>query len=147
MAFENTIAVIASSLIGAGLVIYGLYQRAKVQASQNWPQVLGKVICANLKKMSDTEGTTYEAEVQYEYIVNGVRHIGKRIGFIRRTYVRSQRAEEERNQYPVNSSVAVYFDPDNPDDAVLVREARYSLIYVAGGIALLGIAMAGFLAS
>jgi hypothetical protein len=33
--------------------------------------------------------------------------------------------------------VPVYFDPDQPGDAVLVREAPSSILYIVGGVVIL----------
>ena len=75
-------------------------------------------------------------EVTYSYVVNGIGYTGKRIRFNRRQYVLKSRAQKELDRYPVNTGVIVYFDPVNPGDAVLIREATDSTGLVVAGIAL-----------
>jgi hypothetical protein len=139
VSFEKTVAAVSTTLIGSGLLIYGLHQRRKLLASQSWPQTTGTVTKADIAVERDTESTSYSVAVLYDYEVNGVRHTGKRIAFDRRTYARKKRAEAELGRYPPNSSVTVYFDPERPANAVLLRESPYSMLYIVLGICLLGL--------
>ncbi len=145
MSVENVLAVVASSLIGFVFIGRSLYHRAKVQASQNWPPVMGTIVEATLRKQSDGEGTTYAPQIRYDYVVNGVRYTSNRIAFTPQTYVRSKRAQQDLDRYPVNSAVTVYFDPAKPSDAVLQRNAPNTVLGLAAGIVLLAIAVAGAL--
>ena len=145
MPFEGTMAVIASGLIGSGFIARTLYLRSKVQASQNWPQVMGTITESSVQEDSRGEGTNYEPRVEYEYSVNGVHYTGNRIGFTPNSYVRSRRAKQDIDPFPVNASVPVYFDPERPDQAVLVRYAPNMILGVTAGIIFLAIAVAGYL--
>ncbi len=145
MPFEKTMGMAAAALVGTGLLIYGLYQRNRLRASQSWRQASGTITKADLAVHQDSESSSYSVALLYEYMVDGVRYTGKRIGFGGRQYVRKKRALQELERYPVNSSVAVYFDPEKPADAVLARESPDSLIMIAGGVLLLGIVVAGLL--
>jgi len=145
VSFESTAAIIASGLIGSVFIGRTLYLHAKVQASRDWPHVIGKITSANLTEDSRGEGTSYEAKVQYEYAVNGVHFTGDRIGFTPQSYVRSNRARQVLDMYRVNAAVTVYFDPAKPGQAVLEREAPNMILGLTAGIILLAIAVAGYL--
>jgi hypothetical protein len=98
--------------------------------------VPGTVTAANIAVVRGDDSTGYLPEVTYSYVVNGTGHTGKRIRFNRRQYVLKSRAQKELDRYPVNTGVIVYFDPQNPGDAVLIREATDSAGLIVGGIAL-----------
>jgi hypothetical protein len=123
--------VVCFGVVGSATLIAGLYTLHKLSASRNWSQGTGTITKAKLVTDHDSEdGTTYSVAVSYDYIVNGVRHTGKRTGFVGVSYAQKKRAEAEIERYPVNASVPVYFNPGEPADAVLAREhpqASFSL--------------------
>lgn len=133
----------SAALVGAGLLIGGLYQRSRLRASQSWPRAMGTITNASVAVAKDAESTSYYVAVLYDYVVNGTRYTGKRIGFGKRTYVRKKRAEDELARYPVNSSVIVYFDPQKPADAVLTRDYPDNKLLLVSGIFLLATVAAG----
>ncbi|MGO9700740.1 MAG: DUF3592 domain-containing protein, partial [Xanthobacteraceae bacterium] len=57
-------------------------------------------------------------DVQYEYVVGGRRFVSDRIMFTHRGFSESE-TQRLVDAYPVNKNIAVYFDPKNPDSAVL----------------------------
>jgi hypothetical protein len=122
--------------IGAALAAVGIHRRSQVEASRSWLQVPGTVTAANIAVIRGDDSTGYAPELTYSYVVNGTGYTGKRIRFNRRQYVLKSRAQKELDRYPVNTGVIVYFDPVNPGDAVLIREATDSTGLIAGGIAL-----------
>jgi hypothetical protein len=127
-------ATVSCALIGGGLLPYAAYQRNKLQASRSWPQVMGKITKAELTIVRDADSSGYQVALLYDYVVDGARYGGTRIGFSQRTYTRKKRAQAEVDRYPVNSSVAVFFDPAKPSDAVLSREyPDNTLLFVFGG--------------
>jgi hypothetical protein len=133
----------AGGITGAGLLGVGLYQRSRMRASQDWLQTVGTIRKADIVVRSDQESTGYAVSVEYEYTAGGARYTGKRIGFSRRQYARKRRAEAELARYPAGSGVVVYFDPQKPSDAVLVRNYPDSVLLIVSGIVLLAIVAAG----
>ena len=86
------------------------------------------------------DSSGYAVSVSYDYVADGRRYTGTRVGFSRRQYARKKRAQAEAEKYPLNSSVAVYFDPEKPTDAVLTREYPDSMVMIVGGAGLMGLA-------
>ena len=124
---------------GSLLLIVGLYQLYGLVVSRNWPQGTGTITKVEVVTDHDSEnGTTYTVAVSYDYIVNGVRLMGNRIGFNERWYDRKEQAKAEVERYRVNTSVPVYYDPENPVDVVLVRESPHYILCIVLGIVLLG---------
>jgi len=143
MRTEMAIGMTAGGLTGAGLLIAGIYQRNRIAASQSWPRAIGTITSGSIVREYSNDSTGYSVALTYEYLANGVTHTGKRIGFSRRVFSRSSRAQTELERYPVNSAVIVYFNPEKPGDAVLVRNYPDSIILIVCGITILGIVMAG----
>jgi hypothetical protein len=141
LSFEPAIAIGACTLIGAGLLICGLYQRSRLRASQSWPQVPGTVIKSGVEVERSADSTSYALSVHYDYAVNSVHYTGTRTGFGRRSYVRQKRAQAEAERYPVNSQVTVWFDPAKPENAVLARESPGSILMIALGAGLLALVL------
>lgn len=83
----------------------------------------------------------YHIQLLYEYEVSGVGYTGQRIEFGRRGYARRKSAQTQLAHYPVNSSVIVFFNPEKPDDAVLERNAPYSLFSLLMGMLSLAFAL------
>jgi len=143
MRTEMAIGMTAGGLTGAGLLIAGIYQRNRIAASQSWLQTTGTITGGSVATECSNDSTGYSVALSYGYVANGVTYTGKRIGFSRRTYARKSRAQSELDRYPLSSSVIVYFDPEKPADAVLVRNYPDSILLIVCGIAILGIVMAG----
>ena len=133
MSFESGAAAVASAIIGAALLGYGLYLRSKLRSCQRWPQVTGTVTQSGL----DTDDG-YRTNVVYEYTVNGVGYSSSRVQFgTPTTYIRKSSAEAAVSHYPANFHVTVYYDPENPAEAVLDRTSPGGLEYIISGIVIL----------
>jgi hypothetical protein len=74
----------------------------------------------------------------YDYTVNGVGYSSSRVHFgTPTTYIRKSSAEAAISHYPVDSHSTVYYDPENPAEAVLDRTSPGGLEYIIIGIMLL----------
>lgn len=122
-----------------GLPIYELYYRKKSRASLSWPQVTGTISRTGVVgRVGVFTGSSIQAQVIYHYEVNGVPHVGERIGFNDVFYRSKEEARAALEPYPVNSTVTVYFDPAHPEKAILSREYRS----VARGIVIIYVCVA-----
>jgi hypothetical protein len=126
-----TIFLVMLSAIGPGMIFVGLRLRIKARASQSWPQVMGKV--ANAALMKDGDGMDVEAAVEYDYSVNGVSYKGKRLRF-GGWYRRPAFIQADLERYRPGSEVVVFYNPSKPSDAVLLREAKGTLLWILVGI-------------
>jgi hypothetical protein len=124
------------------MICYSIYQRNRLRASQSWVPATATILKAELLTSAASDSTEYRILLAYEYESNGVRYTGKRIGFGPRGYARKKRAEAELQLYPVGGTVTAYFDPENPGEAVLVREAPSNVLYLVMGIGLLSLSAA-----
>ncbi len=89
------------------------------QASINWLKTSGKIIRSELQDLSIGKRENFRASVEYTYTVGGVIHRGTRIRFADVTGSAADKQRETVEQYPVNATVDVYYDPKDPGQAVL----------------------------
>jgi len=110
-------------LIGSmAALVYGISEIKEGLAAKNWPTSEGKIISSGTRwqNMSTSGGSsTLIAEVVYEYRVNDRLFQGDRISMGQFGSKDADHAKQEAAQYPENSLVTVYFDPDDPSKALL----------------------------
>jgi hypothetical protein len=101
-------------VIGAGLLVYGTYVIYQGIGSLAWPSVEGKVVYSRAHT-----GGAYETLLWYEYHVDGRRHVASnyRNGGNATPFLSVM--EEAAKRYPAGRAVQVYYNPGNPEDALL----------------------------
>lgn len=98
----------------------------------SWPETQGTLLQAQLTANHSSKSTTYDVSAEYRYEVAGRSYRGNRvaigsggdnIGDFQQTL--GNRLETAlQNEQPVS----VWYDPDNPGDAVLDRSPRWGLL-------------------
>ena len=119
-------------LVGAALMWKGARIQLKAQRAKSWPSVLGKVLESSMRAVLDNRGRTYQAYILYEYAVGGVTHRSDvwRLGVGSSSFTKASTRAVER--YPAGTAVTVFFDPDNPADAILEPGKASWFLFVAG---------------
>jgi hypothetical protein len=109
-----------------------------------WPYVQGRVIAASVRQVverGDAETrdmTKYLPLVQYEYQIDGKTFQGNQLAFQEKSYSSHKKAFALVAAFAAGSPVFVFFDPANPQNAVLERKAHgNNVILVIGGILVL----------
>ena len=148
---ENLAAPLIGMLCGGfffllflGLGIFLIYRtqqsKKKAAASQNWPSTTGQITDSHVSRSqsTDSDGETiasYSARVAYTYQVGGQTYSGENIAFgFNPSYNNQPKAQAAAARYPMGSQVSVYYDPGNPSDAVLERQAPGSKVGMIVGI-------------
>lgn len=133
---ENNIALrifsFAVLLMGAVLIIFGMvsqYQQRQVKA---WVETKGNITHSDF--VDDSEGG--RLTIEYEYSVAGMRFQSTRLAPAFMLY----NAREMANKYPVGAAVTVYYNPDNPKEAVLERQSAVTWVSILMGAVCIGIA-------
>jgi len=140
------VVAILTFLIGGALLGIGLYHWIRLQDSKGWPQAIGTVAKSWVEEGKDSDGcTSYTVCVQYDYTVQGMHYSGKRVRFGGHSYSRAKRAQAELDRYPASGAVPVFYDPENPAEAVLLRESPLAYILMIFGVLMLGLAVAQWL--
>lgn len=77
-------------------------------------------------------GTTWKPAIVYGYVVNGTSYLSSRVQFMNvvsgSSTFRDSLAKNISEEYPVGKTVTVYYDPDNPEDAVLEPGVGFAII-------------------
>lgn len=132
-------------LVGAGLGLFlGLPTISDAKASKSWPKVDGIVIESRVEMRRSSggangrnNGPTYKAIVVYDYKVDDQPHSCDRIWFGSdiSTSNRGQMRDTVK-QYPEGKTIQVYYDPENPSEAVLQPGAFFSSYFMVifGGV-------------
>lgn len=82
----------------------------------NWPLAQGTVTASSLKKVEKKWGESYEAEIRYEYQVNGKTYSGDRIQFGSSAF---KDAAATVAKYPINAKIGVRYEKANPAASAL----------------------------
>jgi hypothetical protein len=142
---DNWVIILAVCLIGDMPILFAVFYfmaQRRVRAAENWILTLGEIVTSEVKVgiTGRRRSTVYSPRIIYEYEVMGQRYRGERVhmGYELGTGVQSW-AEERLANYPVGKRVEVYYDPNDPANAVLEKSApmnkplRLVIIFTALG--------------
>lgn len=105
-------------LIGLGVAGWGVVLLREAQASSGWPSVTGRVTDVRVESNTRKGKTRYKPLVRYEYEVDGRVLAGQRVRIPDMSATYSSRVAAER-VYALGAEVPVWYDPANPERAVL----------------------------
>jgi hypothetical protein len=103
------------TLIFDGFLLWGAYCQL---VATGYPSVTGEIIQSVVHTESGSDGDSYRPQISYTYTVDRVRYTGD-------TYRYGKMSSNDGNAarivsaHPVGKSVAVYYNPSSPGDAVL----------------------------
>lgn len=104
----------------------------QAQASQHWPMVMGTITAVDIqmRQVSGQEGDAinyFYPVIQYEYEVLGQHYHKDRYTLGTATgYIIPSQAQTIANHYIPGNAVRVYYNPNNPDEAVLEHNTSTS---------------------
>lgn len=123
-----------------GVKIFLSYQhtKQKLADSQFWPEGEAKVVAAEVERIvrrdEESSTTTFLPLVAYTYNVEGLEYHGDQIGFGKFEFSSAKKANAIVNHYPVGESVNVFFNPLDPQEAVLERTIYRPSSYLISGV-------------
>ena len=127
---------------GVVLMAWGGYEIKGSRESGSWPSVQGTISSSSVSKRTSRGSdhrtrTTYYPKVGFQYQVDGRRYTSSRIAFGTGESGGSAKwARKVVNTYPVGKTVAVYYNPQDPQYGVLESGFTWrSLIVLLAGIA------------
>lgn len=139
MKFRPSFIGILLIIVGIVFAIMGGRILKNANASSAWPTVQGEVTKSKVEKKTERvkrDGvsrvqTTFSANVQYRYAVEGLTYSGGKVSF--GDHGGSQEhARQVVSRYPVGKTVEVFYDPQKPEAAVLESGAAWSSYLVLG---------------
>lgn len=109
-------------VVSGVILFFGIRQITRATASNAWPNVTGVVTVSELGKhvghdRDDT--TTYRADISYDYVVNDRSYRNGVVNFGSLQTSDPSTARRVLKRYPVGLQVPVYYNPAEPQDAVL----------------------------
>jgi len=150
---KNLLMSIVFLAAGIGVAAWGFMNLSTAMESKSWPTADGKIISSQVVKKienyTDSDRrrktrTLYEAQVRYDYNVGGRSLIGGRITMADSSSSSESRAKKIIKRYPPGSACTVYYNPDDPAEAVLEAGITFGTLMLPGmGVlfAVLGIAI------
>ncbi len=138
--------VIGGLMLGGGYFLtyrVGKPIRDKAAASTSWPVTDGRITGSRVERVKQKKGgTTYTADITYEYALDGRTFEGDRVWFgddYSASDASAFRAAVGR--YPVGRAVKVHYDPAEPAESVLEPGTTWSgsaLYFIGLGLMTLG---------
>lgn len=119
-----TVGIIGFVLLILNAVFLGViyFMRRKMAAVSQWPSTMGTVMMSTVEWRSSSEGgSTAYPVVQYSYQVNGQAFQGYKLA--PGPEVGGTGAQKVAARYPAGAQVMVFYNPQNPSDAVLETKA------------------------
>jgi uncharacterized protein DUF3592 len=124
----NTELLLVVGIIGFVLLLLNViflvilfFMRRKMAAVSQWPSTMGSVIMSTLDRRSSDDGYTDYPLVQYSYQVGGQAYQGMKIA--PGPEVGGSGAGKVVARYPAGAQVMVFYNPQNPSEAVLETKA------------------------
>ena len=101
-----------------------LWKGTQVRHAAAWPSTRGRIVRSTLRaqhhrQQADVTKVNNVADVEYEYTLGDRAFRGTRIGI---GDITGGRLEQTLNHYSVGATVPVYYDPKNPENALLERD-------------------------
>ena len=148
----SNVSMLTVGILGCVFVILNViflaiifFTQRKMNVVQGWSSAMGTVLASYLeRRRSGDSGSVNYPVVQYSYQVGGQTYQGAKIA--PGMEVGGTGAERVIAKYPEGAQVMVFYDPNNPSDAVLEKKARAQwlmwLLLVVFDVILCGMAIA-----
>jgi hypothetical protein len=126
---DNWIIILAVCLVADMPLLFAVFYfqaRRRVRAAESWITTLGEIVVSEVRsrKSARRGNITYSPYIVYEYEVMGQLYRGERVhlGFELGSGIESW-AAEKLAAYPIGKRVEVFYDPNDPANAVLEKSA------------------------
>ena len=118
-----TVGIIVFVLFILNAVFLGIifFMRRKMAAVSQWPSTMGVVQMSTIDRRSSDDGYTDYPVVQYSYQIGGQAYQSMKLA--PGPEVGGTGARKVVAKYPAGAQVMVFYNPQNPSDAVLERKA------------------------
>lgn len=145
MVIRWTLAAVLAAL-GLWLVFRGLRRAVFRNPELGWPAVDGSITESFVEERDQGEGKSYDAHVEYTYLLDGVSYLGTRIAPLGSVFGLRWTAQSERRPYTAGQAVKVFVNPRNPGEAVLEPHQQTSRALTLAVLGLLACAAAWWFA-
>lgn len=130
--------------LGLVLLVLGLVFRNSGPETLSWPMAKGEIVETNVVTAGGEDGNSenYKLVITYNYTVDEVTYISDQYGLTSEiTSFAREPLEKKAETLPAGQKISVYYNPDNPETAVLdpgTDSAQWFLMgsAVVGGLGL-----------
>jgi hypothetical protein len=129
----NRIGYYILILVGTLVLIWQGILFKEAQDARSWPTANGKIISSRLSAERDSgfnKPMMYGTSIKYEYSIDGKAFVSNRILFGQMTSNWSNGANTLISRYPPGKVVTVYYNPKNPEIAVLEPGKIGTILFV-----------------
>jgi hypothetical protein len=110
------------------------HTKQKLTDSQFWQEGEARILAAEVERIvrrdEDSRTVTFLPRLSYTYAVEGQEFPGEQIGFGKFEFSAAKRANAILENYPVGENIKVFFNPLDPQEAVLERKIYQSGSYL-----------------
>jgi len=103
-------------LLGLFAIGSGLKRGIKQRNTADWPSVQGRILSLSVDR---PENHGAESPLMYEYEVDGKVYRSTRVAYVDKPNLEFNEWIQLANGLPKDGTVAVYFDPEDPNESVL----------------------------
>jgi hypothetical protein len=90
----------------------------------DYHETTGTVISSRVQANHGSDSTTYSPELEYRYVVDRQTYTGHRYAYSTGGSSDSGYARRIVDRYPASKTITVYYDSDDPSEAVLTRDVQ-----------------------
>jgi hypothetical protein len=119
---KRTILILVALVLARVCTPLPAYFRAR--ESVQWPTTRGVISVSRLQVGYLKQLKGYWPDIQYDYRIGGTQYHGTQLSFNRVHLAVQEASQRTLDPYPVGKVLSVYYDPKNPDFAVLVPGLR-----------------------
>jgi len=95
-------------------------QLLKLQSARSsFESAPAEIIRSEVQMHSSSDGSSYGAEVEYQYTVDGVEFSSDQFSYFNWLSSSKRDAEKKLVAFPLGAVVTAYYDPEDPNEAVL----------------------------
>lgn len=134
----------AMTLLFDGFVIV---PTARQVIALRFPAVEGRILSADVRKHDGDDGPTYSVEIEYVYTVAGRDYSGSRYRYQNASTSGSGWTHRVVAAHPPGSKTTVYYNPRNPEDALLSPGVSGMDLFLAAFMTPFNAVMLGFWAA
>ncbi|MBW6467156.1 MAG: DUF3592 domain-containing protein [Brevefilum sp.] len=117
------------------------HTKQKLADSQFWQEGEASILAAEVERIvrrdEDSRTVTFLPRVSYTYAVEGQEFHGEQIGFGKFEFSAAKKANAIVENHPVGENVQVFYNPLDPQEAVLERTIYRSSSYLVSGVILI----------
>jgi len=131
-------------LVGAGMLYpLGIRPIMKTIDAESWAQVPCKIVSAEVKSHSDSDGTTYSIEITYDYEFEGRRYSSEKYGFMGGSSSGHKRKAKIVEGYKSAKNPVCFVNPAKPSEAVLKRGFHMGLLVALFPLPFMAVGLGG----